>query len=83
MVTVDVCGQLPAAAWSIIVIDNLIIKFFGTPVEVVPYPGFTRGHPVLHARRELAYFKDLVQVIEVLDVAGVVPSKNFVFAHGL
>ena len=27
--TVDVCGQLPAAGWSTIVIDNLITKFFG------------------------------------------------------
>ena len=50
---------------------------------MVPDPGLTCGHPVLHARRELAHFEDLVQVVQVLHVAGVMPSKNFVFAHGL
>jgi hypothetical protein len=38
---------------------------------------------MLQVRRELAYFKDLVQVIEVLDVSGVVPAKYFVLAHSL
>ena len=48
---------------------------------MVPYPGFARWHPVLHARRELAYLVNFVKVLKVLNVPGVVPSKNFVFAH--
>ena len=50
-------------------------KIIRLAVQVVLYPRFTRWHPVLGVRGELAYFIDLVQVLHVLHVSGVMPSE--------
>jgi hypothetical protein len=48
---------------------------------MVPYPGFARWHPVLHARRELAYLVNFVKVLKVLNVPGIVPAKYAMLAY--
>jgi len=52
-------------------------KIVRLAVQVILNPRFTRWHPVLGVRGELAYFIDLVKVLHVLHVAGVMPSEVF------
>jgi hypothetical protein len=39
-------------------------------------PRFTGWHPVPLLRRELTHFEDLLEMVHVLDVAAVMPSKH-------
>jgi hypothetical protein len=38
-------------------------------------PRFTGWHPVPLLRRELTHFEDLLEMVHVLDVAAVMPTK--------